>query len=205
MQAVGRHGLERALCAIGRRGGRRLSAAAAMREAPYRCLAAAAAAAPPLLPGDTTTTTGRRRRRRPLGEHEASSAAAAAVALVPFSSNAPFRPAPWQLLQPQQARRGLATQTTPSKPRPPPSGQQQPPSKADSTAPTTAVSLVDRMPRALQPYLRLMRVDKPVGTWLLLWPGYWSIAMAAAPGALPDPTVGRGRLYLTGGCLCMNG
>lgn len=180
-----------------------------MREAPYRCLAAPAAPAP-LPPGDTTTTTGRRRRRRPLGEREASSAAAAAVALVPFSSNAPFRPAPWQLLQLQQARRRLATQTTPSKPSPSPSDQQQQqqqqplsPSKAESTAPTAAISLVDRMPRALQPYLRLMRVDKPVGTWLLLWPGYWSIAMAAAPGALPDPTVGTGWLYLTGRCLCL--
>ena len=138
-----------------------------------------------------------------MGEHEASSAAPAAVALVPFSSNAPFRPAPWQLLQPQQARRKLATQTTPSK-RSPPHLQPSPPSKAESTAPTAAVSLVDRMPRALQPYLRLMRVDKPVGTWLLLWPGYWSIAMAAAPGALPDPTVGRGWvLFLTGRCLCL--
>lgn len=32
----------------------------------------------------------------------------------------------------------------------------------------------------------LARVDKPTGTLLLLWPGTFSIAMAAAPGALPD-------------------
>lgn len=31
-----------------------------------------------------------------------------------------------------------------------------------------------------------MRMDKPIGTWLLLWPGFWSIAMAADPGAMPD-------------------
>ncbi len=28
-------------------------------------------------------------------------------------------------------------------------------------------------------YLQLMRADRPIGTWLLLWPGLWSIAMAS--------------------------
>ncbi|MBF0625763.1 MAG: 4-hydroxybenzoate octaprenyltransferase [Magnetococcales bacterium] len=32
--------------------------------------------------------------------------------------------------------------------------------------------------------LRLMRVDRPIGTWLLLWPSLWALA-AARPGA-PD-------------------
>ncbi len=41
---------------------------------------------------------------------------------------------------------------------------------------------VDRqMPGALQPYLRLARVDRPIGTWLLLLPCWWSIALAT-PG-----------------------
>uniref|UniRef100_A0A914YUB7 4-hydroxybenzoate polyprenyltransferase, mitochondrial n=1 Tax=Panagrolaimus superbus TaxID=310955 RepID=A0A914YUB7_9BILA len=31
-----------------------------------------------------------------------------------------------------------------------------------------------------------MRADKPIGTWLLYWPCAWSIALAAAPGTLPD-------------------
>lgn len=31
-----------------------------------------------------------------------------------------------------------------------------------------------------------MRLDKPIGTWLLLWPGVWSITLAAPPGAAPD-------------------
>ena len=35
-------------------------------------------------------------------------------------------------------------------------------------------------------YLRLARVDKPVGTWLLLFPCLWSVALAASPGALPS-------------------
>ncbi|WP_339862049.1 4-hydroxybenzoate octaprenyltransferase [Paremcibacter congregatus] len=29
------------------------------------------------------------------------------------------------------------------------------------------------------PYLQLMRADRPIGVWLLLWPGLWSIALAS--------------------------
>lgn len=40
---------------------------------------------------------------------------------------------------------------------------------------------VDRYaPAALRPYLRLSRADRPVGTWLLLIPCLWAIALAAA-------------------------
>lgn len=39
------------------------------------------------------------------------------------------------------------------------------------------------MPKAAHPYMTLMRLDRPIGTWLLLLPGLWSIAMAATvPG-----------------------
>lgn len=39
---------------------------------------------------------------------------------------------------------------------------------------------VDRYaPAAAQPYLRLARADRPIGTWLLLWPCWWSIALAS--------------------------
>ena len=34
---------------------------------------------------------------------------------------------------------------------------------------------------ALLPYIRLARLDRPIGTWLLLFPGWWGIALAA-PG-----------------------
>ncbi|MGH6977502.1 MAG: 4-hydroxybenzoate octaprenyltransferase, partial [Stellaceae bacterium] len=44
---------------------------------------------------------------------------------------------------------------------------------------------VDRCtPAAWRPYLRLARLDRPIGTWLLLFPGWWGIALAA-PGQ-PD-------------------
>jgi len=39
-------------------------------------------------------------------------------------------------------------------------------------------------PRSLRPYIRLARLDRPIGTWLLLFPGWWGIALAAA--AWPD-------------------
>lgn len=40
---------------------------------------------------------------------------------------------------------------------------------------------VDRFaPPATLPYLRLMRADRPVGWWLLLWPCLWSLALAGA-------------------------
>jgi 4-hydroxybenzoate polyprenyltransferase len=46
---------------------------------------------------------------------------------------------------------------------------------------------IDRhVPAGIRPYLRLARVDRPIGTWLLLFPGWWSLALAAAPGQLPD-------------------
>lgn len=34
---------------------------------------------------------------------------------------------------------------------------------------------VTRAPRAAQPYLRLMRADRPIGTWLLLIPCWWGL------------------------------
>uniref|UniRef100_A0A1B6DUU6 4-hydroxybenzoate polyprenyltransferase, mitochondrial n=1 Tax=Clastoptera arizonana TaxID=38151 RepID=A0A1B6DUU6_9HEMI len=39
---------------------------------------------------------------------------------------------------------------------------------------------------SIQPYLKLMRVDRPIGSWLLFWPCGWGIGMAASPGCLPD-------------------
>ncbi|XP_043304041.1 4-hydroxybenzoate polyprenyltransferase, mitochondrial isoform X4 [Cervus elaphus] len=50
----------------------------------------------------------------------------------------------------------------------------------------SAAAVVNSAPRPLQPYLRLMRLDKPIGTWLLYLPCTWSIGLAADPGCLPD-------------------
>ena len=46
---------------------------------------------------------------------------------------------------------------------------------------------IDRLaPAAARPYLRLARLDRPIGTWLLLFPCWWSTALAAEPGHWPD-------------------
>ncbi|XP_003129405.2 4-hydroxybenzoate polyprenyltransferase, mitochondrial [Sus scrofa] len=50
----------------------------------------------------------------------------------------------------------------------------------------SAAAVVNAAPRPLQPYLRLMRLDKPIGTWLLYLPCTWSIGLAAEPGCFPD-------------------
>ncbi|RIA47391.1 4-hydroxybenzoate octaprenyltransferase [Dichotomicrobium thermohalophilum] len=34
-------------------------------------------------------------------------------------------------------------------------------------------------PAPTRPYLRMIRADRPIGTWLLLWPCWWSTALAA--------------------------
>ncbi|MEM9682336.1 MAG: 4-hydroxybenzoate octaprenyltransferase [Pseudomonadota bacterium] len=44
-----------------------------------------------------------------------------------------------------------------------------------------------RAPAAIQPYLRLARVDRPIGTWLLLIPCWWGLALATASVLGPDP------------------
>lgn len=46
--------------------------------------------------------------------------------------------------------------------------------------------LDDALPAAAVPYAQLMRLDKPIGTWLLLWPGLWAVALAAPAGSPPD-------------------
>ena len=40
------------------------------------------------------------------------------------------------------------------------------------------------LPRGAQPYARLMRADRPIGTWLLLFPCWWGLALAS-PGLPP--------------------
>ncbi len=39
---------------------------------------------------------------------------------------------------------------------------------------------VARLPRALRPYARLARLDRPIGAWLLLFPCWWGLALAGS-------------------------
>ena len=41
-------------------------------------------------------------------------------------------------------------------------------------------SWVENAPVAWQPYLRLARLDRPIGTWLLFWPCFFGLALGAA-------------------------
>nr|XP_053652721.1 4-hydroxybenzoate polyprenyltransferase, mitochondrial-like [Cherax quadricarinatus] len=52
--------------------------------------------------------------------------------------------------------------------------------------PTIPQRLIQNVPKTLRGYLQLMRLDRPIGSWLLFWPCGWSIALAAPPGCLPD-------------------
>ncbi|XP_066249086.1 4-hydroxybenzoate polyprenyltransferase, mitochondrial [Euwallacea similis] len=49
-----------------------------------------------------------------------------------------------------------------------------------------ASRLVNNSPKSIQPYLKLMRLDRPIGSWLLFWPCGWGIASAATAGCFPD-------------------
>ena len=48
---------------------------------------------------------------------------------------------------------------------------------------------VDRfVPVRMRPYARLARLDRPIGWWLLMWPCWWGVALAAvAAGTPPNP------------------
>ena len=41
---------------------------------------------------------------------------------------------------------------------------------------------IGALPPSLRPYASLMRVDRPIGTWLLYWPCAWSVALAGVGG-----------------------
>jgi len=57
---------------------------------------------------------------------------------------------------------------------------------------------IDRIvPRPLRPYARMMRLDRPIGIWLLLIPGWWSIALAGRG----EPNAHLMLLFLAGAVL----
>ncbi len=44
-----------------------------------------------------------------------------------------------------------------------------------------------RAPASWRPFLRLARIDRPIGTWLLLFPCWWSLALASVTQSRPYP------------------
>ncbi|MEE8445141.1 MAG: 4-hydroxybenzoate octaprenyltransferase [Alphaproteobacteria bacterium] len=68
---------------------------------------------------------------------------------------------------------------------------------------------IDRLtPGPAHPYLRLARFDRPIGTWLLLLPGWWALALAPPHGGWPDPWLfalfGIGAILMRGGGCVIN-
>ncbi len=46
--------------------------------------------------------------------------------------------------------------------------------------------LIAKMPNSMRPYLTLIRFDRPIGTFLLLWPTLWALLVAS--NGNPEPT-----------------
>ena len=64
---------------------------------------------------------------------------------------------------------------------------------------------VAHLPEAWRPYALLMRLDRPIGSWLLVLPGFWAFAMAApdwARGLWLTALFGLGAVLMRGaGCV----
>ena len=50
--------------------------------------------------------------------------------------------------------------------------------EADIVPDSERRGLIGALPRAARPYASLMRLDRPIGAWLLFWPCAWSVALA---------------------------
>jgi 4-hydroxybenzoate polyprenyltransferase len=70
---------------------------------------------------------------------------------------------------------------------------------ADTVPDAPAGNWVDRLaPAWAKPYLRLARFDRPIGAWLLLFPAWWSQALAELSLGRPYPSPWYLLLFLVG-------
>jgi 4-hydroxybenzoate polyprenyltransferase len=53
---------------------------------------------------------------------------------------------------------------------------------ADSVPDSERRGLIGALPASMRPFAALMRIDRPIGTWLLFWPCAWSVALAGVGG-----------------------
>lgn len=85
----------------------------------------------------------------------------------------------------------------------------QAPPITDSAVPADAVdrSWVSRTPKSWHPYLCLMRLDRPIGTWLLFWPCVFGLALGAAAQSRPfgEPKDLWYLLLMAAGAIIMRG
>ena len=69
---------------------------------------------------------------------------------------------------------------------------------AGSVADATGNWVDTLAPVWLRPYLRLARLDRPIGSWLLLLPCWWSAALAAVAAHARAPSVAQLALFFIG-------
>jgi 4-hydroxybenzoate polyprenyltransferase len=62
-----------------------------------------------------------------------------------------------------------------------------PTSETDIVPDSERRGLIGALPRAARPYASLIRLDRPIGAWLLFWPGAWAITLAGMGGRPLDP------------------
>src|SRR5205823_11765884 len=60
------------------------------------------------------------------------------------------------------------------------------PAELAPTPPPPEAPLAYRLTRRVTEYARLMRLDRPVGTWLLLWPALWALWIAGSGRPRPQ-------------------
>src|SRR5262245_61082059 len=53
-------------------------------------------------------------------------------------------------------------------------------------------------PPPIRPYLQLMRADRPIGTWLLLWPCWWSAGLSSIAAGASAPNLWHLFLFAVG-------
>jgi 4-hydroxybenzoate polyprenyltransferase len=74
-----------------------------------------------------------------------------------------------------------------------------PPQPTDGLPDAAPRNWVDRLaPAAWQPYLQLMRLDRPIGAWLLLFPCWWGQALAEETIGRAHPSLGYLALFFAG-------
>ncbi|MCZ6637523.1 MAG: 4-hydroxybenzoate octaprenyltransferase [Alphaproteobacteria bacterium] len=63
---------------------------------------------------------------------------------------------------------------------------------------------IDHLPGVVRPYFRLARLDRPIGTWLLLFPCWWSVVLAS-PGLAPAGRLMELAALFAAGAIVMRG
>ncbi len=61
--------------------------------------------------------------------------------------------------------------------------------KTDIVPDSERRGLIGALPASWRPYASLIRLDRPIGAWLLFWPGAWGVALAGM-GERPPVTLG---------------